>query len=137
MRSNFFPCKCCFRSSRKRITSVAVCPPAIVRMKSFDRLPPGVVVITPTMVSFFHDPDERRYGVCPLIAQVVRTFGFSEMPDSSSNPSRKPCFSAHFFLFRKRFEFPVGDGSYAPLSASTLWFLQGQSQSDHRSLHTA
>jgi hypothetical protein len=36
-------------------------------------------------------------GVLPLGAQVVRTTGFSEIPDSSWNPSKYPCFCAHFF----------------------------------------
>lgn len=97
MSRSFFPCICRFKSLRKNIVSSFVSAPAIVRMKSFERRPSGVVVKTPTMVSFFHDPDDLRNGVFPTIAHVVRTVGFSEIPDSSSNPKRKPCFLAHFF----------------------------------------
>ena len=97
IKSSFLPCICLFKSLIKRIVSSFVSAPAIVRMNNRDRRPSGVVVKTPTMVSFFHDPDDFKNGVFPTIAHVVLTVGFSETPDSSSNPKRKPCFLAHFF----------------------------------------
>jgi len=67
-----------------------------IRRKSFGFLPAGVVVITPATERDFQLPVERIIGVTPLGAQVRRTVGFCEMPDSSQNPKRARSFFAPF-----------------------------------------
>jgi len=71
--------------------------PLNIRRHNLGRLPLGEQIITPASPRFFQEQADLITGVLPLGAQVVRTTGFSEMPDSSWNPSKYPCFSAHFF----------------------------------------
>lgn len=52
--------------------------------------PQGVQTMIPVNARFFHEPVDLIIGVLPLGAHVVATNGRSDIPDSSSNPSKNP-----------------------------------------------
>ena len=95
------------------------------------RFPAGVKTRRAAIVRFFHDPDEAMVGVSPRSAQVRRTTGFSEMPDSSSNPSQNPCMRAHFFYAREFPSFPVLYGFFVAFRVFELGLLRGEAQLSH------
>lgn len=83
-------------SLRVRITSVDRIVRVNIRKNNFGFLPCVSVMMTPTTDRDFQLPVERMIGVYPFGAQVRRTVGFCEIPDSSQNPRQAPRFFAPF-----------------------------------------
>ena len=84
MRRSFFLPSSFFTSLRSEMKSSLPMLPGCRRKKARGLLPDGVHMTNPAIVKLFHDPEDWMTGVQPLGAQVRRTTGFSEMPDSSS-----------------------------------------------------
>lgn len=70
--------------------------PRTIRRYNFGFLPRGVATIVPVTERLRHRPGEDMIGVFPFGAQLRRTVGLSDIPDSSRNPIRARIFTPFF-----------------------------------------
>lgn len=91
-----FPDTCRLRCLMNVMNSGVATVPRNIRKYSFGFLPRGVATIVPVTERLRHRPGEGMIGVFPFGAQLRRTVGLSDIPDSSRNPIRARIFIPFF-----------------------------------------